>query len=154
MNFFFFFAGKSYSIRPRYSTFKHFRVWSASDEIRSAYAQCALKFIPLMLTMDVHCTCQNCSHFTAGWVCTKISSSYAQCSFIHIIYWRKPFKTQYTKLCDHHLTIMRNTILHYSAITFFIYRRQVIIFFWFKNSPFWYPNIASLHSIIRTRGSF
>ncbi len=29
---------KSYSIRPRYSTFKHFRVCSASDEMRSAYA--------------------------------------------------------------------------------------------------------------------
>jgi hypothetical protein len=28
----------TYSIRPRYSTFKHFRVSSASDEIVSAYA--------------------------------------------------------------------------------------------------------------------
>jgi hypothetical protein len=30
---------KSYSIRPRYSTFNHFRVCSASDEIHSTYAQ-------------------------------------------------------------------------------------------------------------------
>ncbi len=32
---------KSYSIRPRYSTFKHFRVGSASDE---------MKYVPRMLT--------------------------------------------------------------------------------------------------------
>jgi hypothetical protein len=31
-----------------------FRVCSASDEIRSAYAQCAMKFVPRMLSMDVH----------------------------------------------------------------------------------------------------
>ncbi len=45
---------KSYSIRPRYSTFKHFRVCSASDEIHSAYAQPAIKFVPRMLSMDLH----------------------------------------------------------------------------------------------------
>jgi hypothetical protein len=45
---------KLYSIRPRYSTFKHFPVCSATDEIRSAYAQCAIKFVPRMLSIDVH----------------------------------------------------------------------------------------------------
>ncbi len=45
---------KSCSIRPRYSTFKHFRVCSASDEIRSAYAQCAMKFVPRMLSINLH----------------------------------------------------------------------------------------------------
>ncbi len=69
---------KSYSIRPRYSTFKHFRACSACDEIRSTYAQCAIKFVPRMLSM--YCTCKNCSHFTAGWVCAEIRSSYAQCA--------------------------------------------------------------------------
>ena len=44
-------------IRPRYSTFKHFRVCSACDEIGSQYAQCAIKFVPRMLSMD--CTCKN-----------------------------------------------------------------------------------------------
>ncbi len=34
---------KSYSIRPRYSTFKHFRACSARDEDHSAYAQPAMK---------------------------------------------------------------------------------------------------------------
>jgi hypothetical protein len=68
MKFFFFFAEtetlwsqgpvtkdfwKPYSIRPRYSTFKHFRVCSASNEIRSAHAQCAMKFVPRMLSMDL-----------------------------------------------------------------------------------------------------
>jgi hypothetical protein len=45
---------KSYSIRPRYSTFKHFRICSASDEIHSTDAQCAMKFVPHMRSMDVH----------------------------------------------------------------------------------------------------
>jgi hypothetical protein len=35
---------KWYSIRPRYSTFEHFLVCSASDEIRSAYAQHILNY--------------------------------------------------------------------------------------------------------------
>ncbi len=42
---------KSYSIRPRYSTFKHLRACSACDEIRSAYAQHAIKFVPRMLSV-------------------------------------------------------------------------------------------------------
>jgi hypothetical protein len=67
---------KSYSIRLRYSTFKHFRACSACDEISSAYAQCAIKFVPRMLSMD--CTCKNCSNFTTGWACAEIRSSYAQ----------------------------------------------------------------------------
>ena len=41
----------SYSILPRYSAFKHFRVWSASEEIHSAYAQPAMKFVPRMLSV-------------------------------------------------------------------------------------------------------
>jgi hypothetical protein len=39
--------------RPRYSTLKHFRVCSASNEIHSAFSQCAMKFIPRMLSMDL-----------------------------------------------------------------------------------------------------
>ncbi len=42
---------KSYSIRPRYSTFKHFRACSACDEIGSAYSQHAMKFVPRMLSV-------------------------------------------------------------------------------------------------------
>ncbi len=45
-----------------------FHVCSECDEIRSAYAQHG-------------CTCKNCSHFTAGWACAKIRSSYAHCAF-------------------------------------------------------------------------
>ncbi len=41
---------KSYLIRPRYSTFKHFCVSSASDEIVSSYAQPAMKYFPHMLS--------------------------------------------------------------------------------------------------------
>ena len=60
---------KSYSIWPRYSTFKHFRarsacyiwnrfcIWSAwCVEISSPYAQYAIKSVPRMLSMD--CTCK------------------------------------------------------------------------------------------------
>jgi hypothetical protein len=53
-----------------------FHECSACDQIRSAYAQCAIKFDPRMLSMD--CTHKNCSHFTAGWACAEIRSSYAQ----------------------------------------------------------------------------
>jgi hypothetical protein len=42
---------KSYSIRPRYSTFKHFRACSAFDEIGSAYAQHAMKLVPRMFSV-------------------------------------------------------------------------------------------------------
>ncbi len=42
---------KSYSIRPRYSTFKHFRTCSACDEIGSQYAQHAMKLVPPMLSV-------------------------------------------------------------------------------------------------------
>ncbi len=45
---------------------------------RSAYAQCAIKFVLCMLSMD--CTCSNRSHFTAGWACEEIRSLYAQCA--------------------------------------------------------------------------
>ncbi len=48
---------KSYLIRPRYSTYKHFSACSACDEISSPYAQCAIKFVPRMLSM--YCTCKN-----------------------------------------------------------------------------------------------
>ncbi len=60
------------------------RVCSVCDETRSAYAQ-------------HRCTCKNCSHFTAGWACAKIRSSYAQCVIKSLslpfvlfnpIYWR------------------------------------------------------------------
>ncbi len=33
---------------------KHFRACSARDEIRSAYAQCAMKFFPHMLSINLH----------------------------------------------------------------------------------------------------
>ncbi len=36
------------------NTFKHFGVYSASDEIHSTYAQCAMKFVPRMLTCSSH----------------------------------------------------------------------------------------------------
>jgi hypothetical protein len=39
-------------------------LFSACNEISFAYAQCAIKFVPQMLSME--CTCKNCSHFTAG----------------------------------------------------------------------------------------
>ncbi len=39
---------KLYLIRPRYSSFKHISVCSASDEIHFEYSQCALKFATLM----------------------------------------------------------------------------------------------------------
>jgi hypothetical protein len=42
---------RSYSIRPRYSTFKHFRACSACDEIGSQYAQHAMKLVPHMLSV-------------------------------------------------------------------------------------------------------
>ncbi len=87
---------KLYSIRPRYSRFKtfprmlsmwwnRFRVCSACDDIRSAYAQCAIKFVPHMLSKD--CKCKNCSHFTAVWACAEIRSSYAQCAMKSVLRW-------------------------------------------------------------------
>jgi len=42
---------KSYSIRPRYSTFKHLRECSACDEIGSQYAQHAMKLVHHMLSV-------------------------------------------------------------------------------------------------------
>jgi hypothetical protein len=42
---------KSYLIRPRYSTFKHFRACSECDEIGSQYAQYAMKLVPSMLSV-------------------------------------------------------------------------------------------------------
>jgi hypothetical protein len=43
---------KSYSIRPRYSAFKHFRACSACDEISSQYAHHAMKLVPSMLSVQ------------------------------------------------------------------------------------------------------
>jgi hypothetical protein len=42
---------KSYLIRPRYSTFEHFRACSACDEIGSQYAQHAMKLVPRMFSV-------------------------------------------------------------------------------------------------------
>jgi hypothetical protein len=98
---------KLYPIRPRYLTFKHFRVCSACDEIRSQYAQhamkcspyaqCAIKFVPRMLSID--CTSKNVyilplaeharkfvprmlsmrwNRFRVCSACDKIVSAYAQ----------------------------------------------------------------------------
>ncbi len=55
---------------------KWFLVCSACDEIRSAYAQCTIKFVPRMLSID--CTCKTVH--TAGWASAEIRSSYAQCA--------------------------------------------------------------------------
>jgi hypothetical protein len=74
-----------------------FRVCSAYDEISSAYAQCAIKFVPRMLSMD--CTCKTVhilplnehalkfvpcmlsmrwNRFLVCSACDKIVSAYAQ----------------------------------------------------------------------------
>ncbi len=45
---------KSYSIQPRYSTFKHFRISSVRNKIISSYAQGAIKSFPRMLSIAVH----------------------------------------------------------------------------------------------------
>ncbi len=45
---------KSYSIRPRFSTFKHFLACSACDEIGSQYAQHAMKLVPRMLSVGLN----------------------------------------------------------------------------------------------------
>ncbi len=98
---------KSYSIRPRYSTLKHFHACSACDEIGSAYAQHAMKkFVPRMLSM--YCTCKNVhilqlaeharkfvprmlsvwwNRFRVCWACDKIVSEYAQ--HMHAIIFEK-----------------------------------------------------------------
>ena len=76
-----------------------FPVCSACDEISSPYAQCAIKFVPRMLSMD--CTCKNVhilplavhvrkfvpSMLSMRWnrfrvcsACDEISSPYAQCA--------------------------------------------------------------------------
>ncbi len=61
-----------------------FRACSASDEIRSAFAQCAMKFVPRMLSMDVHVKTVHIlpldEHFLICSVCDEIVSSYAQCA--------------------------------------------------------------------------
>ncbi len=74
-----------------------FRVCSASDEIRSAYAQCAMKFVSRMLSMDLHVKTVHIlslaeharkfvprmlsvrwNRFLVCSVCDKIVSAYAQ----------------------------------------------------------------------------
>ncbi len=89
-----------------------FRVCSASNEICSAYAQCAMKFVPRMLSMDVHVKIVHilplAEHawkfvprmLTVRWnrflicsVCDKIVSTYAACACYNF---RKLLK--YTKL--------------------------------------------------------
>ncbi len=76
------------SIRPRYSTFKHFCVCSASDKIYSAYAQPAMKFVPRILSMNLHVKTVQfyCwlsmreNSFLVCSVCDEIISSDAQCA--------------------------------------------------------------------------
>ncbi len=48
---------KSYSVWPRYSTLKHFRACSASDENISLYAQPAMKCLPRMLSQRWNSFC-------------------------------------------------------------------------------------------------
>ena len=76
-----------------------FQVCSACDEISSPYAQCAIKFVPRMLSMD--CTCKNVhilplaeharkiiphmlimrwNQFLVCSACDEICSAYAQCA--------------------------------------------------------------------------
>ncbi len=58
------------------------------DEIRSVYTQCAIKFVPCMLSMDihvktVHVVCWLSMHknsFLVCSVCDEIVSLYAQCA--------------------------------------------------------------------------
>ncbi len=80
---------KSYSIRPRYSTFKHFRLCSATDEISiprmfsqqwNSFRLCSVCDEIRFKYAQHGCTCKNCSPFTTGWACGKIRSSYAQCA--------------------------------------------------------------------------
>jgi hypothetical protein len=74
---------KSLSIRPRYSTFKHFRACSACDEIGSAY-QHAMKFVPHMFSV-------RWNWFRVCSACHKIVSAYAQ--HTHAIIFEKYSKT-------------------------------------------------------------
>ncbi len=55
-----------------------FGVCSASDKILSAFAQCAMKFVPRMLSINLHV--KTVHNFNAGWACMKTRSSYAQCA--------------------------------------------------------------------------
>ncbi len=65
---------QSYSIRPRYSTFKHFRACSACDELGSQYAQHAMKLVPRMLSVR-----WNSFRVCSAWIVhVKIRSSYYQ----------------------------------------------------------------------------
>ncbi len=80
--------------------FNFFRICSASDEIHSTYAQCAMKFIPRMLSMDVQVKTVHIlpldehaqifvprilsvwwNSFLIRSVCNKIVSTYAQHAF-------------------------------------------------------------------------
>ncbi len=75
---------KSYSIRPKFSTFEHFRACAASDEIVSSDAQPAMKSFPRMLSQEWN-TFRVCSaYFEMGcdfllcWACAKICYSLAE----------------------------------------------------------------------------
>ncbi len=93
------FFWKSFSNRPRYSTFKHFRAFSASDEIVSSYAQPAIKLFHRMQSQrwNLFCICsasdEICSAFAQHilnvdfemgwdfplyWACAKIGYSVAE----------------------------------------------------------------------------
>ncbi len=99
---------KSYSIRLRYSTFKHFRTCSASDEIISLYAQPAMKSFHCMLSQrwnafriwtardEIHSAyAQNIlnyvfemgSHFLLCWACGKIGYSLAEHAWKLVTHW-------------------------------------------------------------------
>ncbi len=88
---------KLYSIRPRYSTFKHFRACSACDKIGSVYAKHAMKFVLRMLSINLHVKTVHIlplaehalkfvprmlsvrwNRFLVCSVCDKIVSAYAQ----------------------------------------------------------------------------
>ncbi len=105
---------KSYLIRPRYSTFKHFRACSACDETRSAYAQCAMKFVPRMLSIILHVKTVHIlplaehtrkfiprmlsvrwNRFLVCSVCDKIFSAYAQLTNTHAIIFENYSKIPY-----------------------------------------------------------
>ncbi len=76
------------SIRLRYSTFNHFRVCSASDEIVSSYGQQAMKYIPRMLSIFwmmilkwvvISSYAEHARKLVlVGWACAKIGYSLAE----------------------------------------------------------------------------
>ncbi len=96
-----------------------FRVCSAIDEIRSAYAQCAIKFVPRMLSIHILPLAEHARKFvprmpSVRWniflacsVCDKIVSAYAQCA--HAVIFENPLKIQ-NKMQISTIKILKNRL--------------------------------------------